>query len=229
MSQVSELCDIDEDEYAPYPPAFSPAAVRFQSQTLPLNLHDTFDLTGLEDTIYYDAQSLPILREEPHRADPSPSCSVCGAHKGSLAILAPCTHPLCSGCLTSALNIVGEKDMECAVCKAKVIDFKLQKMGDVSPVQSDNMDLDSNPSDQSFGLLPSVLDGGFDDFIDRAQGASTPVARAFPAAKNSKIDDNVVLRIDNVPWVRRSTCRYPSVLLMNLLLRISLPRPLQRG
>ncbi|KAF4581686.1 hypothetical protein EYR40_002698 [Pleurotus pulmonarius] len=43
----------------------------------------------------------------------------------SLAILSPCTHPLCSACLTSALNIVGEKDMECAVCKKAVSSFKL--------------------------------------------------------------------------------------------------------
>lgn len=98
--------------------------------------------------------------------------------------------------------------MECAVCKAKVVDFKLQKMGDISPIQSDTMDIDSSPSDHSFGLLPSVLDGGFDDFIDRAQGASTPVARAFSAANSSKVDGNVVLRIDNVPWVRRSAHRH---------------------
>ncbi|KAG9218298.1 hypothetical protein CCMSSC00406_0009890 [Pleurotus cornucopiae] len=43
----------------------------------------------------------------------------------SLAILSPCSHPLCSACLTSALNIVGEKDMECAVCKKAVSSFKL--------------------------------------------------------------------------------------------------------
>ena len=53
-------------------------------------------------------------------------CSVCFASKPlSLAILDPCGHPLCSTCLTSALNIVGEKDMECAVCKQGVVDFRL--------------------------------------------------------------------------------------------------------
>ncbi|KAG6844811.1 hypothetical protein H0H87_003477 [Tephrocybe sp. NHM501043] len=53
-------------------------------------------------------------------------CSVCLAlSPRTLAILAPCSHPLCSACLTSALNIVGEKDMECAVCRGKVADFKL--------------------------------------------------------------------------------------------------------
>ncbi|KAF8886510.1 hypothetical protein BD779DRAFT_1673142 [Infundibulicybe gibba] len=53
-------------------------------------------------------------------------CSVClSPNPSRLAILQPCKHPLCSGCLTSALNIVGEKDMECAVCRAGVKDFKL--------------------------------------------------------------------------------------------------------
>jgi hypothetical protein len=53
-------------------------------------------------------------------------CSVCLCQNASsLAILKPCGHPLCSACLTSALNIVGEKDMECAVCKQDVQDFKL--------------------------------------------------------------------------------------------------------
>ncbi len=53
-------------------------------------------------------------------------CSVCLTIRPStLAILQPCGHPLCSACLTSALNIVGEKDMECAVCKQGVSDFRL--------------------------------------------------------------------------------------------------------
>jgi len=53
-------------------------------------------------------------------------CSVCFAVRPpSLAVLQPCGHPLCSGCLTSALNIVGEKDMECAICKQSVADFQL--------------------------------------------------------------------------------------------------------
>jgi len=60
--------------------------------------------------------------------DPSSAsdCSVCLVKSApSLAILKPCGHPLCSACLTSALNIVGEKDMECAVCRQSVQDFKL--------------------------------------------------------------------------------------------------------
>ena len=58
--------------------------------------------------------------------DSRSECFVClTPHPSTLAILQPCLHPLCSTCLTSALNIVGEKDMECAVCKRAVADFKL--------------------------------------------------------------------------------------------------------
>ncbi|KAF8804517.1 hypothetical protein BYT27DRAFT_7225225 [Phlegmacium glaucopus] len=66
----------------------------------------------------------PVMLSE--QSAPPSDCSVCLAPRPStLAILQPCKHPLCSGCLTSALNIVGEKDMQCAVCKQSVADFKL--------------------------------------------------------------------------------------------------------
>lgn len=117
--------------------------------------------------------------------------------------------------------------MECAVCNVKVNDFKLQNFkgvpgGDaasaastlpferLSPVMDVNEErlayMQSNP------FLPSVLEDGFDEFIDRAQGASTPVggARASPRS-GSATEERVVLRIDNVPWVSvlrvlRCTC-----------------------
>ncbi|KAK7043012.1 hypothetical protein VNI00_008750 [Paramarasmius palmivorus] len=61
------------------------------------------------------------------------SCAVCSrTNLTRLAILSPCGHPLCSACLTSALNIVGEKDMECASCKQGVVDFKLISSSNVT-------------------------------------------------------------------------------------------------
>ena len=208
--QMSELCDIEEDDYLPQPQVFFPqATAQIHSQTLPLHLQDPFDTSVSSDAVYYDAHSLPAHLEVPKQpaAPSSSSCSVCGARKGSLAVLDPCSHPLCSGCLTSALNIVGEKDMECAVCKSKVLDFKLTKVesmsGSPTPVAPVHMDdSDSDPYGQAFAL-PS--DGGIQDFFDRAQGVSTPVARSRPlpaTAKANKSDEMVVLRIDNVPWVR---------------------------
>ena len=68
----------------------------------------------------------PVVLSEPS-ASPS-DCSVClASRQSSLTILQPSKHPLCSACSTSELNtgIVGEKDMQCAVCKQSVADFKI--------------------------------------------------------------------------------------------------------
>lgn len=214
---MSELCDIDEDDYMSYIEQFSPpAAADVQSQTLPLHLHDPFDMSAFSEG-YQDAQSLPVfpaydppVTSQPDSAS-TPACSVCGSCNGSLAILDPCTHPLCSGCLTSALNIVGEKDMECAVCKAKVNDFKLQKSfmsleasqkPATLPQENNNGALANSVTD-----LPMPLDVCFQEFIDRAQGSSTPVLGSRPVRKSSSHSgriESAVLRIDNVPWVRCS-------------------------
>lgn len=98
--------------FMPIPaPAFHPAPTRNASN------RSFSDCSSSSPTA-----KLPQLSPEPAPTD----CSVCLlSNPASLAILQPCKHPLCSTCLTSALNIVGEKDMECAVCKRKVADFKL--------------------------------------------------------------------------------------------------------
>lgn len=135
------------------------------------------------------------------------ACSVCGQSNGALALLEPCTHPLCSACLTSALNIVGEKDMECAVCNAKVDDFKLQNFNGIPAARSNSQpsptDFDDqmDSSNQSFSFSAGLMEGGFDEFLDRAQGASTPVAAIRASRHSGKSNEQVVLRIDNVPWV----------------------------
>lgn len=203
--QVSELCDIEEDEYAPYPPAFSPSTPgRIQSQTLPLHLNDPFNLSNLsnlsDNISYYDAVShFDDMMMPPPASEPTLSCSVCGLSNGALALLDPCAHPLCSACLTSALNIVGEKDMQCAVCNMKVDDFKLQNYKGVSG--RPEMEKPGNAYNDSFTFAPGILEDSFEDFIDRAQGASTPVAGTRSSRKSMKPDERVVLRIDNVPWV----------------------------
>ena len=210
IPQTSELCDIDEDEFAPYPPVFSPvAALPVHSQTLPLNLNDPFDVSTFSDNMYFDPSSIMFVDEELPSPPPTaaPGCSVCGLSKGSIAVLEPCSHPLCSACLTSALNIVGEKDMQCAVCKAKVDDFKIHKPGtfpQASPQKENVPEVDSqniyDAYKESFGHPQGVVDDGFEDFLDRAQGASTPVAAVKSMHKS---DEKAVLRIDNVPWVSR--------------------------
>ncbi|KAH9922550.1 hypothetical protein B0H21DRAFT_766100 [Amylocystis lapponica] len=190
FEQTSELFDIDEDEYTPYPPVFNSAA----SQSLPLGFNDPFSIHANLSTVseplhFYETQNY-IINSPPRPKPPADvsACSVCGSTGGSLAVLEPCAHPLCSACLTSALNIVGEKDMECAVCKAKVDDFKLHKM----PVPDAAKTMPSREErsfaeefDSGIALLPSAFE---------AEGASTPVAR------RAADDERVVLRIDNVPW-----------------------------
>ncbi|KZT28124.1 hypothetical protein NEOLEDRAFT_1161300 [Neolentinus lepideus HHB14362 ss-1] len=181
-----ELFDIDEDEYAPYPQAFP------QTQSFPLSMspNDPFNVRSLspitEGALHYDIQE----SETPESVE-STNCSVCGRSANSLAILVPCSHPLCSGCLTSALNIVGEKDMQCAVCKTGVDNFHLRNV----PVNGSG----SGPASRASPKLKedSFFSNAFDDaglFFDRFQGASTPVEEV------SRSGEYPVLRIDNVPW-----------------------------
>ncbi|KAJ3507892.1 hypothetical protein NLJ89_g6050 [Agrocybe chaxingu] len=168
-------------------------------------------------------------------------CSVCLAfNPSSLAILQPCGHPLCSACLTSALNIVGEKDMQCAVCKQSVADFKLiagvpkgqpnSKGATLGSTTSDLtgksfMDaLSSSPSGSimfdpgnantaTSGDLDSAFEFGLDfgelrastpkfhQQYDRSMDSQSHVSVAGMGKRNVRKDeDNVVLRIDNVPW-----------------------------
>ena len=219
------MYDIDEDDYAPYPQTFSPPA---HSQTLPLSLHDPFNASNISlSAISHISEPIQFYETPqffpPQHARKAPTsaatCSVCGLVKGSLAVLKPCSHPLCSTCLTSALNIVGEKDMECAMCHAKVDDFTLCKD---SPDASVTTTAESKLQriveeyaeiefDSGIGLLPSNFSGReigdinlFDDdeiFMDRAQGASTPVVGSNASFTSTRTTDRVVLRIDNVPWV----------------------------
>ncbi|KAI0646377.1 hypothetical protein C8Q79DRAFT_962291 [Trametes meyenii] len=221
FEQPSELYDIDEDDYASYSQVFSPPT---HSQTLPLAFNDPFNTSNLSISAIANMTEPVQLYETPQYFPPPPrkepagpsNCSVCGLSKGSLAILRPCSHPLCSACLTSALNIVGEKDMECAMCHQKVDDFSLckpafsttatggseSKLAQIIEECNEFEDFDSG-----IGLLPSAFAGRksddmglFDEhesFMDRAQGASTPVG-GVPG--RAGLSERVVLRIDNVPW-----------------------------
>ncbi|KAG6873625.1 hypothetical protein C0995_013556 [Termitomyces sp. Mi166 len=179
----------------------------------------------------------PVAKAAEPKKNPSQTsgCSVCLASSPrTLAVLAPCRHPLCSACLTSALNIVGEKDMECAVCRAKVVDFKLISGGgpkvDASTSANERKTPDGDTgrsfmdplfsSPESHGRvhgLESAFEFGMG--IDNTR-ASTPKREERPISSRGKTDfdgyhgktarerggrkgkddENVVLRIDNVPW-----------------------------
>ncbi|THU94728.1 hypothetical protein K435DRAFT_724370 [Dendrothele bispora CBS 962.96] len=154
------------------------------------------------------------------------SCSVCSRSQlARLAILSPCGHPLCSSCLTSALNIVGEKDMTCVVskCGKPVEDFTLKTVSatpggkDTNTTMSVRADAKQDElGDRNFtaGLdsafdfadadfdFPFDIEGEFD--VDVAGGIRTstppPTVSRAKAKADSSVGEAVVLRIDNVPW-----------------------------
>ncbi len=106
--------------------------------------------------------------------------------------------------------------MQCAVCNVKVDNFKLQNFKGIPeqvttaiarqsterlPSMMDT-DEERDAYSHSMTFVPSALEDGFDEFIDRAQGASTPVAGARSTPRSTSMgDERVILRIDNVPWV----------------------------
>lgn len=143
---------------------------------------------GTQASVYRNLEPAPA---------PELSCSVCGSLGPSLAELEPCSHLLCSACLTSALNIVGEKDMECAVCKTGVANFHLRNTGSKGSGML-------TPAAPRGCLTPAALDGlNKDDlandfhFFD-LQASSTPNKHERHHVGDG---ESPVLRIDNVPWV----------------------------
>lgn len=95
----------------------------------------------------------------------------------------------------SALNIVGEKDMQCAVCKANVENFHLKSFNTKETTAR------LVKTDVTDSLLPSAFDVNpflvppINPTIPRS---STPLGLTSSTARAK---DSVVLRIDNVPWV----------------------------
>ncbi|KIJ63146.1 hypothetical protein HYDPIDRAFT_113724 [Hydnomerulius pinastri MD-312] len=220
FGQIStELFDIDEDAFEPYPQSFSSTA-----QTIVLQ--DPFNGSGLS-TI---AETVPQHFHSPYSemfnkvaaTPPLVACSVCGRSGGRLAILEPCKHPLCSACLTSALNIVGEKDMECSVCKTCVNDFELQVVGSDDEASSSTTsqhtrrsptfsDSAASPLQQravrnDYTLLPSAFDprplpslmATMSLYDNQTRALSPPTLPPLPSEMQR--GENIVLRIDNVPW-----------------------------
>ncbi|KAJ3986188.1 hypothetical protein F5890DRAFT_1026361 [Lentinula detonsa] len=202
---------------------------------MPLPLHQHLN-NPEADLLASSHASSKVSTPVPHLAETSNvmvnprCCSICARKPPALtrlAILTPCGHALCPACLTSALNIVGEKDMECAGCRAKVADFKLVSIGadeivtkhteNPSEVQEPNecsrdnfVPGNSNESHQTFDIS-NMNESDF--FSDKHVRASTPppkvkgmrrVSRQGLAPATGQVvekdNDPVVLRIDNVPW-----------------------------
>ncbi|KAJ7770549.1 hypothetical protein B0H16DRAFT_1515839 [Mycena metata] len=99
--------------------------------------------------------------ETPSEPEPQPQnrthCSSCAVASKQLALLNPCTHALCPGCLTSALNIVDQLSMSCVVCRAIVDTFGLVR-APPSPTLEESFLLPfSPPSSPSADEDPVVL------------------------------------------------------------------------
>ncbi|TRM60319.1 hypothetical protein BD626DRAFT_549656 [Schizophyllum amplum] len=145
----------------------------------------------------------PAAKSKSHAPSKPSSCSVCSrSNTSTLAVLSPCNHPLCSACLTSALNIVGEKDMECAVCKKPVADFKLVTIPRADSGRQKKEDTHAKGKsffDPLFSSPGSVASGytGLESAFE--MGLSLEATTSSPPRVRKK-QDNVVLRIDNVPW-----------------------------
>jgi hypothetical protein len=203
----------NESAYAPYP-QFLTSPTR--PVGLPLLINDPFivgpTLSTITESVQQHYQPRPLTLPRFPLPPNVPSCTVCGRSSGPLAILKPCSHPLCSACLTSALNIVGEKDMACAVCQIGVEDFQLQGASSTPPSltkastrEAMRPSAESSPKRSSGGmLLPSAFDPAESPFgyFDEARTSLTPVPGLGHHQGSINRGENVVLRIDNVPWVR---------------------------
>ncbi|KAE9384679.1 hypothetical protein BT96DRAFT_1007822 [Gymnopus androsaceus JB14] len=118
-------------------------------------------------------------------------CSICARKPPGLtrlAILAPCRHTLCPSCLTGALNIMGEKDMEC---------------GSKEQQRSMTSTANTTSSEPQVGVFDNMLSmPGRQSFRRR----NSPPPKAKGASSSTvNVDkqegrDAVVLRIDNVRW-----------------------------
>lgn len=222
--QIStELFDIDENAFEPYPQSFSSAA-----QTLVLQ--DPFNGSGLSTIAESVPQHLQGSYSEMFNVSsatsPHTACSVCACTGDRMAVLVPCKHLLCSACMTSALNIVGEKDIHCAVCKMFVNDFELQTASDDDAPASNisqrrfpvTPDIASSPLQRLIrgepALLPSTFDPSPLPSLMSTMSVYNPQMRhssSFSIPSQAQRAENVVLRIDNVPWVGSLEARVPPI------------------
>jgi hypothetical protein len=217
--------------------------IEYQSQHVDPRVHSFYDVGDLE--IHSRSEELPAPPLE------DPACAVCGLETRKLATLDPCGHEVCSACLTSALNIVGEKDMQCAVCNQGVDNFHLQTTGTPGDASGNASSVTSTPPARSRApsgtrsrvpsanhsvLLPSVLDkvamperraslgGGAPSFYDHAAPGLNLMTSTPVMGRQLHGDECVVLRIDNVPWVRVISFCCDEIEPINAFCRIS-PRP----
>lgn len=216
FGQISaELFDIDENAPEPYPQSFSTA-----SQSL--ILQDPFDaclLSTIPESLPQDfCPAYPDMQINATTKPTFSSCLVCGRPGGRLVVIEPCKHPHCNACFTSALNIVGEKDMECAVCKTSVLNFAFHTVSCRETDALSSINLQSNQTTAFLDNATSPLqqrssrgDYSFSPSVSNPKPLpSLMSAMSFYSSSHdispigfsplTQKVENIVLRIDNVPW-----------------------------
>lgn len=185
-----------------------------QSHSLSHSLSPTFSAAFTQSDSPYSLPPVESHSRSPPISAPSATpapvktntCSVCNrvptASTPSYAVLLPCEHPLCSACLTAALNIVGEKDMECGVCKIAVSDFKLVGgLGAFGSRSSEKPQAKAEAQEtEQEKEKDSALPTTFEFFQDVRARSSPPPSAVAPVKLPLVNGENAVLRIDNVPW-----------------------------
>lgn len=216
FGQISaELFDIDENAPEPYPQSFPTA-----SQSL--ILQDPFNacpLSTIPESIPQDfCPAYPDMHINAITKPTISSCLVCGRSGGRLVVIEPCKHPHCNACFTSALNIVGEKDMECAVCKASVLNFAFHTVPCCETDPSPSITLQSNQMPSFFDSVAPPLQqrssrGDYPFSLNVSNSKPLPSLMSamslYSTSRNpsptgvptpTQRNENIVLRIDNVPW-----------------------------
>ncbi|KAJ3969107.1 hypothetical protein EV361DRAFT_951752 [Lentinula raphanica] len=232
IGQVLGVPMYHENQMLPQYPMHPVSQLPPAHMPVPLPLHQALHNTdaGLLVTSHPSSQvstPVPTVAETPDATETPKCCSICARKPPALtrlAILTPCGHALCPACLTSALNIVGEKDMECAGCRAKVADFKLISIASDDPLteqtgssvkahekkENHDMILGNSTEIDTFDLSSMDEPNFFNDDNLRAstpppkakgmRRVSAPAAEPMPVQGAENDGDPVVLRIDNVPW-----------------------------
>ncbi|KAJ7151103.1 hypothetical protein C8R46DRAFT_1007885 [Mycena filopes] len=172
-------CPLTPHCYPPFLTAPRRRALSYASENLPqtpprnprlaaqMRLKGSVTAPAHERRAFGLKSNLPDVDErvEPRCETPEPQpqpqnqthCSSCAVASKQLALLNPCSHALCPGCLTSALNIVDQLSMSCVVCRATVDTFGLVR-APASPTLEESFLLPfSPPASPSADEDPVVL------------------------------------------------------------------------
>ncbi|KAG8898726.1 hypothetical protein FRC01_010787, partial [Tulasnella sp. 417] len=89
------------------------------------NNNVTFDHVEVENTLRVKANYCSGCGSSSNDA-PAATAASSSSPTVTLSYLQPCQHAICHQCFTGMLNIVGEKGLECPMCKGQVTSFDVQ-------------------------------------------------------------------------------------------------------